>query len=227
MGRKIKGLLIISAIITILISFFLTLYYCVFNKEHTGPMDWWAIILLAIPAVVCIVSRILIEETLYIEVDESFKGKSLWGKIGVLVNRIAMGVSTVLALPIGIIFLIISLPLSCFTAPGKRSFKKLIAKGFEYKFENKMYILTRNEIVIRIHANFIEYYISFDYGKSFVRVEESDLGLPSDRDVLKAKLHEYKNAHPVDVQRGDALPPISEFVDFLDHNLNTYQQTKI
>ena len=106
MGRKIKGLLIISAILTILISFFLTLYYCVFNKEHTGPMDWWAIILLAIPAVVCIVSRILIEETLYIEVDESFKGKSLWGKIGVLVNRIAMGVSTVLALPIDIIFLI-------------------------------------------------------------------------------------------------------------------------
>lgn len=90
-----------------------------------------------------------------------------------------------------------------------------------------MYILTRNEIVIRIHANFIEYYISFDYGKSFVRVEESDLGLPYDRDVLKAKLNEYKNAHPVDVQRGDALPPISEFVDFLDHNLNTYQQTKI
>ena len=28
---------------------------------------------------------------------------------------------------------------------------------------------------------------------------------------------EYKNAHPVDKQRGDALPPLSYFIDFLDN----------
>ncbi len=218
MERKLKGLLVISGITTIAISFFLTLYYCVFNKQHTGPMDWWAIILLVIPAAVLMVSRMLLGIFL-IDVDESFKGKNLWGKIGVLVNRIVMGLATVLVIPIGIVVLIVSLPFSCLGTPGKKSLKKLIKKGFQYKYVRKAHILTGNEIVIRILPGFEDYYISFDHGKNFVRVEESNLGLPYDRDVLKSKLDAYRNAHPVDKQRGDVLPPVSDFIDFLDNNL--------
>ncbi len=217
MERKIKGLLVISGVTTILIAFFLALYYCVLNQQRTGPMDWWAIILLAIPAAVLMVSRILIE-IYFIDVDESFKGKNLWGKIGAFINRIIMGLATVLVLPIGLIALVVLLP---FGIPGKKSFKKLIAKGFQYKSDHKVHLLTRDNIVIRIHPGFEDYYISFDHGENFVRVEESDLGSKYDRDALKSKLDAYRNAHPVDKQRGDASPPVSEIVDFLDNNLKT------
>jgi len=218
MERKIKSILIVSGITTILVVLFVTLYYCVFNKQHTGPMDWWAIILLVIPAVVVMTSRILID-ILSIDVDESFKGKTFWGKIAVLINKIVMGIATVFALPIGIIYLIIILISDCFSIPGKKSFKKLLKKGFQYEYKHKTYFLTRNEIVIRVLLNFEDYYISFDNGKNFVRVEESNLGSRCDRELLRSKLNEYRNAHPVDKQRGDALPPISEFIDFLDNNL--------
>ncbi len=220
MERKIKGLLVISGVTTILIAFFLALYYCVLNQQRTGPMDWWAIILLAIPAAVLMVSRILIE-IYFVDVDESFKGKNLWGKIGAFINRIIMGVATVLVLPIGFIALIVLVPFGCFGIPGKKSFKKLITKGFQYKSKNKAHMLTKNEIVIRIPFDYEDCYISFDHGENFVRVEESDLGSKYDRDALKSKLDAYRNAHPLDKQRGDALPPVSAIVDFLDNNLKT------
>lgn len=214
MERRIKCLLIISGILTILVSFFLALYYGVFNKEHQGPMDWWAIILIIIPVLVLIISRILVEQ-FSVDIDESYKGKSFLGKVGILINKIVMGIGTVLLLPIGIIFLVVSLVVNCFNIPGKRSFKKLMAKGFKYKFENRTYILTRDDIVIWVFPNFEDYYISFDKGENFVRVEDSDLGLPYNREILKSKLNAYRHSHPVDKQRGDALPPVSEFVDFL------------
>ena len=150
-----------------------------------------------------------------VDIDESYKGKSFLGKIGILINRIVMGIGTVLLLPIGIIILIVSLVANCFNMPGKGSFKKLMKKGFKYKFENRTYILTRDDIVIWVFPNFEDYYISFDKGENFVRDEESDLGLPYNREILKSKLNAYRHSHPVDKQRGDALPPVSELIDFL------------
>lgn len=218
MARKLKILLVVSGITAILIAFFLALYYCVFNKQHTGPMDWWAIILLAIPTVVLMVSRILMD-ILCIDVDESLKTNNIRDQIRALTISIVNEVATVLVLPIIIVIPIVLIFLSPFFAPGKRSFKKLIRKGFKYKFKDKNYILTKDKTIIRVFHDFQEYYVSFDNGESFVRVEESDLGSSYDRKVLKSKLDEYINAHPVDKQRGDAVPPVTEFVDFLDHNL--------
>lgn len=218
MERKIRGVLIISGITTIIIAVFLVLYYRVYNNQYTGPMDWWAIVLLSIPTTVMICSRILVEN-LNIEIDESFKDKNLFGKINILVNKVVVSIASVLILPLLFLNLILMLLLSCFNLPGKKTFKKLISKGFQYSYENKIYILTRNEIVIRIFANFEDFFISFDYGKTFDRVEESRLGLQYNRDFLKGKLEEYRTAHPVDKQRGDAVPPVAEFIDFLDHNL--------
>lgn len=218
MTRKLKIVLVVSGIITILIAFFLTLYYCVFNKQHTGPMDWWAIILLAIPTVILMISRIILD-ILCVEVDENFKATNTWDRIRASIISIVNGLATVLVLPIDLVIIIGIIFLSPFFAPSKRLFKKLIARGFKYKYENKYYILTKNEIIIRVFHDFQEYYISFDSGENFVRVEESDLGSSYDRKVLKSKLDEYINAHPVDKQRGDAVPPVTDFVDFLDHNL--------
>ena len=62
-----------------------------------------------------------------------------------------------------------------------------------------------------------DYYISFDNGQNFVRVEESELGFQHNRDELMFRLKEYKCTHPVDRQRGDAKPPLSYFIDFLDN----------
>ena len=218
MAKKLKILLIVSGITAILIAFFLALYYCVFNKQHTGPMDWWAIILLAIPTLVLVVSKILID-VLCIDVEESFKGKNIWGQIGTLINTIVNGLATILVLPIDIVIMIVLLFLSPFFTPCKKSFKKLITKGFKYEFKDKNHILTKDKTIIRVFNDFQEYYISFDNGENFVRVEESDLGSSYDRKVLKCKLDEYINAHPVDKQRGDAVSPVTQFVDFLDHNL--------
>ena len=130
-----------------------------------------------------------------------------------------MFISTVLVLPIGVVLLIVSVIYNCFTIPGKSSFKKLISKGFTYKYEKKTHILTKNNIVIWIFDNFEDYYISFDEGQNFIRVEESNLGTVYERNVLFTKLNAYKNAHPVDKQRGDAIPPISDFVNFLVNEL--------
>ncbi len=219
MARKLKIVLVVSGIITILIAFLLALYYCVFNKQHTGPMDWWAIILLAIPTVVLMISRIILD-ILCIDVDEYFKAKNIWDRMRASIISIINGLATVLVLPIDILIMIALLFISPFFTPGKRSFKKLITKGFKYEFKDKNYILTKDKTIIRVFHDFQEYYISFDNGENFVRVEESDLGSSRDRKVIKCKLDEYINAHPVDKQRGDARPPITEFVDFLDHNLS-------
>lgn len=218
MARKLKIVLVVSGITAILIAFLLTIYYCVFNKQHTGPMDWWAIILLAIPTVVLMISRIILD-ILCIEVDEYSKSNNIWDQIRALIIEIVNGLATVLVLPIGIVIMIVLIFLSPFFGPGKKSFKKLITKGFKYEFKDENHILTKDKTIIRVFYDFQEYYISFDNGENFVRVEESDLGSSYDRKVLKCKLDEYINAHPVDKQRGDAVPPVREFVDFLDHNL--------
>ena len=36
---------------------------------------------------------------------------------------------------------------------------------------------------------------------------------------LKYKLNDYLSAHPVDIQRGDAVPPFTEYIEFLNINL--------
>ena len=212
--KKIKLIWITSGIISILFAVFFPLYYYVILENHEGFIDWWAIVIISIPIVILMITRILIFVR-NIEIEESFRDKNVFEKIGVLINKIIMLISTVLVLPIGFVFLIISIIYNCFTVPGKRSFKKLISKGFKYKFENKTYILTRNSIVIWVFTNFEDYYISFDEGKNFIKVEESNLGTDDERNVLSTKLNTYKNAHPVDKQRGDVTPPISDFIDFL------------
>ena len=218
MDNKVKLIWKISGIISILLAIFLSFYYRIFNENYEGVIDWWAVVVITIPVVILMVTRILIF-IWNVDIDESFTDKNFIEKMDVCINKLVMLISTVLILPIGCLFLIVSFIYNCCTLPGKKSFKKLISKGFKYKYENRTYILTKSNIVIWVFANFEDYYISFDEGQNFSRVEESNLGASYDRELLKRKLNAYKNAHPVDKQRGDALPPISDFVNFLYETL--------
>ena len=215
MLKKAKTILIISGIATIIISAFLALYYCVINKEHEGMIDWWAIVLLIFPMLMMIFSRII----LYLnneDIDESSKNKNFFEKIWITIKNLITLISEVLILPFFFIYLIIEL-FYVSSYPTKKELKKLLNKGFKYKKKDKVYILSKDKIVIEILYGLEDYYISFDNGQNFVRVEESELGSQYNRDELKWRLKEYQCAHPVDRQRGDAKPPLSYFVDFLDN----------
>ena len=203
MNKKAEIVLIISGIISIRVSIFLVIYYKLIIKNHTGMMDWWAIIMLVIPLVVLCVARIIIEFTPIIVVENN------------IIKKIIMTISELLLLPIMLIYLIVALFIPSMWSIHKKTFKKLIDKGFTYKHKNKVYTLKRETIEIQILANLEDYYISFDSGKNFVRIEESNLGFQYDRDELKFRLHKYITAPSLYKQRGDVIPPVSYFVDFL------------
>lgn len=215
MYKNAKILLIISGLTTIIISAFLALYYCVINKEQEGMMDWWAIVLLIIPMLMMIVSRIVLELNNE-DIEESYKNKNFLEKIWVTIKNLISHISGALILPFFFIYLIVEL-IGVSLYPTKKEFKKLLNKGFKYKKKDKVYILSKDKIVIEILYGLEDYYISFDKGQNFVRVEESELGFQHNRDELKWRLKEYKCAHPVDRQTGDAKPPLSYFIDFLDN----------
>lgn len=215
MYKNAKILLIISGLTTIIISAFLALYYCVINKEHDGMMDWWAIVLLIIPMLMMIVSRIVLELNNE-DIEESYKNKNFLEKIWLTIKNLISLISGALILPFFFIYLIAEL-FYVSSYPTKKEFKKLLNKGFKYKKKNKVYILSKDKIIIEILYSLEDYYISFDNGQNFVRVEESELGFQYNRDELKWRLKEYQCAHPVDRQRGDAKPPLSYFIDFLDN----------
>ena len=203
MNKKAEIVLIISGIVSILVSIFLVIYYKLIIKNHTGMMDWWAIVILVIPFIVLCVSRIVIEFLPIIEVENN------------IIKKVIMTISEVLLLPILLIYLIVALFIPSMGSVNKKTFKKLIDKGFTYKYKNKVYTLKRDNIEIQILANLEDYYISFDSGENFVRIEESNLGFQYDRDELRFRLHEYITAPSLYKQRGDIVPPTSYFVDFL------------
>lgn len=215
MGRKWIGRLFLASGLALLILVaFIAIYYNLINKEHTGPMDWWAVVLLVIPTFFMCFFRIIIDVR-KISFEESFSKSGFVRKLGDMILKVFTILGMIFLFPIILLFIIYELIFGFNVS--KKSFKKLIKKGFKYQNKNKVYILTRENIVIEILYSLEDYYISFDNGENFVRIEESNLGLPYNRDELKRRLNEYKNAHPVDKQRGDALPPLSYFIDFLDN----------
>ncbi len=213
--KWIGRIFIASAIAMILIAVILCIYYNVINKDHKGPMDLWAIILLCIPFVIFVISRILIAVK-KIKFNDSFNENGIVSKI---LNGLGEVFSVVAIIPLFPIILIFAIVETELTTPNKKTFKKLINKGFLYSHKDKKYTLKKNDTIIEIHNNLTDYYISFDNGENFVRIEESNLGTSYDRDKLKSRLHEYLSAHPVDKQRGDAVPPFEYYVEFLNSNL--------
>ena len=211
MKKWIGKIFIASSIVLILEAIFFGIYYTLIVKNHEGPMDVWAIISLCIPFVVFVISRIIIEVK-NIKFYDSFEHNGIISKISNVFIDIFSILAMILLFPILLIPAIIG---AISRTPTKKMFKKLIDKGFSYAYKDKKYILQKDQIVINIFSGLTEYYISFDNGKTFVKVEESDLGTSYDRERLKNKLNEYLSSHPVDIQRGDAVPPLREYVGFL------------
>lgn len=216
MKKWIVKIFIASSIVLILEAIFFAIYYNLIAKDHEGPMDLWAIISLCIPFVVLVISCIIIEVK-NIKFYDSFEHKGIIGKMSNVFADICSILVMIILFPILLIPAIIG---AISSTPTKKMFKKLIDKGFSYAYKDKKYILQKDQIVINIFSGLTEYHISFDNGKTFVKVEESDLGTSYDRERLKNKLNEYLSSHPVDIQRGDAVPPLREYVEFLNSVLS-------
>ncbi len=214
--KWIGRIFIASAIASILVAAFIAVYYNFILKDHEGPMDLWAIIVLCVPLVILVVSRIIIDVK-KIKLKDSFDEKGIVSKISNAFANIFVVIAMIPLFPIILVFAIVQ---TVTTTPNKKTFKKLINKGFTYTHKDKKYILKKGEIIIEISNGLIDYYISFDNGKNFIRIEESNLGTSYDRDNLKYKLNEYLSAHPVDKQRGDAIPPFVDYIEFLNNNLD-------
>lgn len=213
--KWIGRIFIASAIALILVAVFLVVYYNLILEDHEGPMDLWAIITLCVPFIIFVISRILIDVK-RVKFNDSFNEKGFMCKIS---NIFAYIFIVIMIIPLFPIMLIIVITHTSITTPNKKTFKKLISKGFSYTHKDKKYILKKDEIVIEISNGLIDFNISFDNGETFVRVEESSLGTFCDREELKHKLNDYLSAHPVDIQRGDAIPPFIEYIEFLNNNL--------
>ena len=211
MLKKWIGKIHLASYITLIVdAIFLCVYY-VIKKNHEVPMELWAILSLAIPlAILCITS--LIVRNKKIDLDESFENNRIY--------RYFCNVLTVLCIiPVLPVVLIIAV-VSAIVSSSKRAFKPLIKIGFKYQYKDKKYTLQKGNVKIEIPYNKEEYLISFDSGESFVKIEESHLGTADDRQELRLKLNEYLNAHSLDKQRGDAYPPLTDYVAFLKKHLS-------
>ena len=215
MFRKWIGRIHLASFIgTLVVAVVVCVYYNVLHPEHDGAVELWGILLLSIPfGILCLTSI----PTKYMKIDfeDSFDNK----KIPHTISKVLIVLIAIPLFPILLIMGIVAAIFAALSRPNKRNFKPLIDKGFVYRHQNKTHTLQKDNIRIEISENLEEYRISFDKGETFTRVEESHLGLPHERDELKFQLETYRNAHPVDRQRGDATPPLAYFVDFLDAHL--------
>lgn len=127
------------------------------------------------------------------------------------IEKIFTILTVIILFPLILIFSIISLIIGDY----RREFKKLKKIGFKYKYKKPKHIFTRDNIIIEIFHTYEDYYISFDNGQTFERVEDTNLGLPYNRENLKFKLNKYKYTSGLERQRGEAFPPLPDFIDFL------------
>lgn len=216
MFRKWIGKIHLAGYIAFIVNAIITcVYYNVIKQDHEGPMELWSILLMAIPIAILCISSIIIKVR-KVKLEDSFENNKIADGIVNAFTVLAM----ILLFPILLVFGIVGAIISGLSAPQRKTFSALIEKGFRYQHRNKKYILQKENVKIEIFNNLEEYYISFDGGETFAKVEECHLGTPHDREELKSYLYEYQSAHPVAKQRGEADPPLRQFVDFLNTHLS-------
>ena len=88
MKRKWIGRLFLASGLALLISgAFIAIYYNLINKEHTGPMDWWAVVLLVIPSFFFCFFRIIIDVK-KIQFEEPFSKSGFVRKLGDIILKV-------------------------------------------------------------------------------------------------------------------------------------------
>lgn len=203
---------IISVLLFLATAIFLVTYYNCIEKNHEGPMDVWATCLLVFVTLIFLVLLFITREN-NVTISDCFKNKETGEKVSNVIFII-------LTSPLLLVTIIISFFAYLFH-PEKSTFKPLIKKGFTYKKQKNKYLLIKNSIhVIFPFDNGIPL-ISFDGGENFENVlnVEKKLGSIQERENLKELQIKYEGAHPVDKQRGDAVPPTKQFVSYLEKYL--------
>lgn len=131
--KWIGRIFIASAIALILVAVFIAVYYNFILKNHEGPMDLWAIIALCIPLIILVISRIIIDVK-KIKLKDSFNEKGIVSKIANVFADVFIVIAMIPLFPIILVFSIVQ---TLTTTPNKKTFKKLINKGFSYIHKDK------------------------------------------------------------------------------------------
>ena len=218
MKRSTVARLLFGSFIWILISLFVVcIYYNLINTEHKGMMDLWAILLLVIPFVIMSVMMIIarIEN---ITLKDAFKSENNGIKTERIINEIIEFIGFVIFLPIVIIFMIFYIIKLLFTS-DKRRFNKLINKGFKYKKNDGFYVLSKDNTIVKISFSFELFFISFDKDETLENIYDANIGTEYERQKLKKFLDDYIQAPSIYKQKGDVVPPIYEYIEFLNYYL--------
>ena len=124
MKERVRFIFITSGITLILISLYLVIYYNVILQNHTGSIDSWVIFLLIVPAILMCVSRVIIELN-GVDINERN-----------FLNKIFLCISELILIPFILIYLVAGIFIFFNGFANKKPFKKLIDKGFIYKYKN-------------------------------------------------------------------------------------------
>lgn len=215
MKRKTLSQLYIISFFVLIISVVITgVYHIAIKENHEGMMESWAIALLCCSFTPFVILHIVVNH-FHIKLADGFGGKNA-EKAERVTDAIFAVIFTVISLPLILIFLIFKLITLPFTGE-KSQLRPLIRKGFKYSRvgSEKRHMLTRDEVIIKISYGMTEWSISLDGGRSFVKLTDSEVGTEYERQALEELMLGYESAHPVDKQRGDAIPPTAEYVKFL------------
>lgn len=102
-----------------------------------------------------------------------------------------------------------------------KQFKKL--KNFGYKISKvkdngkRVYLFSKELLVVKFLQNEI-YDISFDGGKTYISIFESNIGTPQEKEHLKYLYFEY---HTCDYRDRDMYDSTVEFIHFIIKNIST------
>ncbi len=204
----------LAAYIGILLSYlfygFIAIYYNFIDQSHVGTMDWWAIFLLILATVNIFIALYI----LYKKPTNDKEDK----KAHKILKHIVRFPVYLLLLPLSVVFIVIYLLVTISQSVYVLS-KPLRKKGFEFKRKRKPYsaLLIKENVVIKFA--YVDYKISFDNGKTFIDIVDSNLGTSEERDLLRTKTIEYITAASLSKQKGDVVEPIGYFIEFLNKYL--------
>ena len=119
-------------------------------------------------------------------------------------------------IPIIIILIIYSIKNRMFVS---KQFKKLKYAGYKISKQKdkgkKVYLFTFNSLAIKFLPNEIQD-ISFDGGKTFIPITESNIGTPQEKEHLKYINYQY---HLSDYRDRDMYDSTEEFINFIIKNI--------
>ena len=96
----------------------------------------------------------------------------------------------------------------------KKRFKFLIRRGYCWQEIEYASYFKKGDVVIKILQDY-EYKISYDGGKTFVNVADTQFGTQYERDELKRVMAEYANASLDDKRSGKTVDTAYYFVKFM------------